>query len=216
VPPPPGAPGFRPPTSPPPQGARFGGVVEQSGFFAGQPDTAWADDEPAYGGYAESGYPESGYPESGHPESGYADNGYPDNGGGYSDGGYGAGANADAGYAERHWTDDEPSFGGPSLGHPGWHGQPQHWPGGGDPAWAGDQSWSNEAPGYEPARPGPDGGPDDGPDDGPDGGDPQRPHKRRADVTAVDLGYTGRRSRPDHTRPESQDDDYRRRGSERW
>jgi hypothetical protein len=32
-----------------------------------------------------------------------------------------------------------------------------------------------------------------------------RPHKRRADVTAADLGYTGRRTKPDH-HAEPQDD----------
>jgi hypothetical protein len=198
----PAAPGFRPPTSPPPQGARFGDAVEESGFFAGQPDNAWADDEPAYGGYAGGGHPDGGYSGSGRSE-------------GYSDGGYADGGRAGAGYAERHWTDDEPSFGGPSQGNPGWSGDPgwqghqQDRPGGGDPAWEGDQPWSNEAPDYGPSWPDPDADPDA------DHADPQRPHKRRADVTAVDLGYTGRRSRSDHSRPENQDD-YRRHSGERW
>jgi hypothetical protein len=102
------------------------------------------------------------------------------------------------GRPERHWTDDEPSYGD----QPGWAGEePSSGWAGEEPSsgWAGEEpssGWAGEEPssgwaGEEPSADLPVGGQD-------------RPHKRRADVTAVDLGYTGRRSRPGHAKAEGE------------
>jgi hypothetical protein len=104
------------------------------------------------------------------------------------------------GRPETHWADDDPSYGG----QPGWAAQDQPGWTGEDPGYGGRTGWAGEEPSYggQPGRTGDElGAAEPGWIEEPD-----RPHKRRADVTAIDLGYTGRRSRPGHARTEGRPD----------
>jgi hypothetical protein len=100
----------------------------------------------------------------------------------------------------------EPGYDGP----PGYGGSPRYddAPGGGGSGYS-DSAGYADSLGYGGATYGDSGGYRDGPGHG-DGGRYGEPAggKRRADVTAVDLGYTGRRSRPDHMSPDHMSPDH--------
>lgn len=140
-----------------------------------EPDSGgWSADDSGYGGRRWTGEePDAGGLNA--DDSGYGGRRWidedPDAGGLNAD---------DPGYGGRRWTDDEPDSGGWSADDPGY--SERRWtdeeP---TPYRRDDEATPRRAAVYGAAAP----------------ADPGRPHKRRADVTAVDLGYTGRRTKPD-------------------
>lgn len=161
--------------------------------------------------------------EASSDEESWSDSGQWAGGSGWTDdepdsGGWSA---DDPGYSERRWTDEEPASyrrddrparddrlrrdDMPASRRPaavyGTPGRPETAPDLGRPD--GGRPDGGRLDGGRPDGSRPDGSRPDG--GRPDGG---RPHKRRADVTAVDLGYTGRRTKPDHAdAPDDLDDD---------
>jgi len=112
------------------------------------------------------------------------------------------------GQSEQHWTDDEPSLDARHWADgAGYGGQDEQLSVDADPSYRGqpERYWTDDQPeqgwGDQPEQGWGDQPEQGWADDDPSyGGRPARPHKRRADVTAADLGYTGRRTRPDHAR----------------
>lgn len=158
----------------------------------GEPDYgAPGRGEAGYGGppsrgvsdYGPPGHGDSGYDPPGRDESDYDPSGESDyRPSGHGDSGYGRPARGDGGYGASQRGEsghDDPSGRGGS-GYGSARGESGH----GSPSRRG-----------EPGRGGPSGRRGSG--KGTPHGEASR-GRRRADITAVDLGYTGRRSRPDH------------------
>jgi len=215
-----------------PQPGQYGSPrrADEEPSYGGQP--GWSDHDPSRRPGRDHGEDPSGWPDEGDVDRGHGEEhggwGHGEEHGGWGHGeehaGWGHGeehAGWGHGEEQRRWPDDEPSFGGQPAGRPARdgavYGRAEPPRADVDPGYdsqldwsadelralsSDDESWSREEANRSSANES--SGDDRGPADEPD-----RPHKRRADVTAIDLGYTGRRSRPGHARndgPERPDD----------